>query len=103
MVDHWFGRLLDTLDEQDLWDETVVIVTSGHGHFLGEHGWIGKPSAPDYNTLAHTPLLIWHPESPRMGERVDTLTSAVDLHPTILDMLDAPSSDTAHSKSLALY
>jgi arylsulfatase A-like enzyme len=100
MVDRWFGRLLDTLDEQELWDETVVIVTSDHGHFLGEHGWIGKPSAPDYNTLAQTPLLIWHPESPRMEERVDALTSAVDLHATILDVFDAPSSDTAHSKSL---
>jgi arylsulfatase A-like enzyme len=100
MVDRWFGRMLDKLDEENLWDETIVIVTSDHGHFLGEHNWMGKPSCPDYNTLAQTPLLIWHPDSPHLGDRISELTSAVDIHSTITESLGVEPSDANHSKSL---
>ncbi len=58
MVDHWFGRILEQLDQLHLWENTVIIVTADHGHYLGEHGWMGKPVAPLYNTLAHTPLMV---------------------------------------------
>ena len=100
MVDRWFGEVLDALDEHDLWDETMVVVTSDHGFYLGEHGWIGKPyRAPLYDTLARTPLLIWHPDSPRTGERTAALTSAIDLHATVVDALGL-ERDTRHSRSL---
>ncbi|MGH2560014.1 MAG: sulfatase, partial [Thermomicrobiales bacterium] len=64
MVDRWFGEVLSALDRHNLWDDTMVIVTTDHGHFLGEHGWMGKPMAPMYDVLTHTPLLIWHPDNP---------------------------------------
>lgn len=100
MVDHWLGRVLDELDRQQLWDETMVIITTDHGHYLGEHGWIGKPDCPFYNVLAHTPLLIWHPDNPNPGGRTDALTSAVDLYATMLDALSASTPAHAHSRSL---
>ncbi|MFB6218611.1 MAG: sulfatase, partial [Halobacteriaceae archaeon] len=98
MVDRWFGRVLDALDETNAWDDTVVVVTSDHGHYLGEHGWVGKPEAPLYNVLAHTPLLVHHPDAD--GRRVDALTTAVDLYATVLDFLDL-DADRRHSRSLA--
>lgn len=101
MVDRWFGRVLDALDQRNLWDDTMVIVTADHGHFLGEHGWMGKPyGAPMYNVLAHTPLFVWHPESDAMGGQIDVLTSAVDIYATILQALDLEVSDDTHSQSL---
>jgi arylsulfatase A-like enzyme len=102
MVDRWFGRLLDALDRSGQWEETTVVLTADHGHYLGEHGWIGKPEAPLYDVLARTPLLVWDPDSPRMGERTDALTSAVDLYGTILDALGIPAADVdrRHSRSL---
>lgn len=100
MVDRWFGRVLDALDETDAWEETMVIVTADHGHYLGEHGWIGKPRAPLYDVIARTPLLVWHPDGARNGERVDALTTAVDLYATILGAIDAPVPDHVHSQSL---
>lgn len=100
MVDRWFGKLTDTLSELDLWDETIVIVTSDHGHFLGEHGWMGKPTCPDYNVLSQTPLLIWHPESQRMSERISALTSAIDINATILEAFGFDSQRNNHSRSL---
>jgi len=100
MVDRWFGRVLDALDETGAWDDTAVVVTSDHGHYLGEHGWVGKPGAPLYDVLARTPLFIWHPDSPRRGERVDSLTSAVDLYATIIDFLGLEVTHRRHSRSL---
>ncbi len=100
MVDRWLGEVLDELDRQELWDETMVIVTTDHGHYLGDHGWMGKPDCPYYNTLAHTPLLIWHPDNPKPGGRSAALTSTVDLYATMLDALNAEIPAHVHSRSL---
>ena len=100
MVDRWFGDVLDTLDENGLWDETAVIVTSDHGFFLGEHGWVGKNEPPVYDVLSRTPLFVHLPDSPQLGESVDALTSAVDLYPTILDLLDIEVPEWTHGTSL---
>ncbi len=100
MVDRWLGEVLDELDRQQLWDDTMMILTTDHGHYLGEHGWIGKPDAPFYNVLANTPLIIWHPENGQPASRTDALTSAVDLYATVLDALDADPNPNAHSRSL---
>jgi len=100
MVDTWLGKVLDELDRQHLWHDTMVIISTDHGHYLGDHGWMGKPDCPFYNTLAHTPLLIAHPDNPRPGGRTSALTSAVDLYATMLDALDAEIPDFVHSRSL---
>jgi arylsulfatase A-like enzyme len=100
MVDRWFGRVLGVLDDQNAWNETIVVVTSDHGHYLGDHGWMGKPFSTVYDTLAHTPLLIWHPESDQMGGRISSVTAAVDVYATLLDALDAEIPENVHSRSL---
>ena len=85
MTDRWFGRVLDTLDDEELWDDTMVVVTSDHGYALGDHGHLAKNHQPTYDELARTPLFIYHPNAVR--DRVDSLTSAVDIYPTLLDAL----------------
>lgn len=97
MVDRWFGALVEALDARGLWTDTMVVVTADHGHYLGEHGLVGKPFEPVYDTLARTPLLIWHPEARR--DRVAALTSAIDLHATVAESLDLETR-TPHSRSL---
>lgn len=99
MVDSWLGRVFDTLERRRLWDQTVVIVTTDHGHYLGDHGWVGKPYCAVYNVLAHTPLFIWDPVGKRNGSRVSALTQAVDIYATMLEALDAPVPKT-DSRSL---
>jgi arylsulfatase A-like enzyme len=99
MVDRWLGMLLDTLDELGLWDRTTVIVTSDHGHFLGEHGHLGKPFVPVYDTLARTPLWIHHPGAPR-NRKIEALTTAVDVYATVLDALGIEGTGGPHSRSL---
>lgn len=99
MVDKWLGRFLERIDHYGLWEDTAVVLTSDHGHYLGEKGWMGKPDCHVYDVLARTPLVICHPESKRGGERIAALTSAVDLYATMLDILGLPS-DSPHSHSL---
>lgn len=103
MVDTWLERVFDRLDHYRLWDRTCVIITTDHGHYLGEHGWIGKPDAPLYDTLCHIPLLVWHPDSAYHGVKVHALTQTVDLYATVLQLLGvpAPQSPTIHSRSFA--
>lgn len=114
MVDHWFGRLTAVLDDRGLWDDTMVVVTSDHGHYLGEHGLVGKPFEPVYDTLARTPLLLWHPAADR--DRVEALTTAVDLHATVAgalgietgaphgeSLLPLVRGDRTHHRDCALY
>lgn len=96
MVDAWLGRVFDALSRHDLWQDTTVIITTDHGHYLGEHDRIGKPASPLWNTLTHIPLLVWHPG--QNTRRVQALTQTVDLHATVLDLLGL-SSKAAHSRS----
>jgi len=98
MVDRWFGRVLDRLDREDAWDDTVVIVTTDHGEMLGEHGYIMKNYMPVYDAIANTPLLVHHPDG--HGSRVDAVTSAVDVYATLLESVGAEVPTDTHSRSL---
>ncbi len=94
MTDKWFGKLLDVMDGLDLWDDTLFILTTDHGHLLGEHGFTGKNFMHVYNELAHLPFMVHLPDGSRAGERSEALTQNIDLMPTILDYygIDIPTS-----------
>ena len=62
-LDHAIGRVLDTLDERGLADDTLVIVTTDHGEFLGEHQMIFKGPF-GYDSLLRVPLLVRGPGVP---------------------------------------
>ncbi|MGH2541699.1 MAG: sulfatase, partial [Ardenticatenaceae bacterium] len=102
MVDTWLGRVFERLDRYNLWERTCVIITTDHGHFLGDHGWMGKPAAPLYHTLCRIPLLVWHPWGVCNGQRVSATTQTVDLYATVLTLLgvEAPAVEHVHSRSL---
>lgn len=87
MIDHWFGRIIDALDRQDLWSTTTVIVCTDHGHYLGEDGRWGKPAVPIGQTLGHIPLMVHWPGAGanEAGATVDALTTSVDLFATLAE------------------
>jgi len=103
MIDHWFGKLLDVIDELGLADDTMIILCSDHGHYLGEKTvddldiW-GKPAVPLYETLIHTPLFISWPA--RGSGSVDALTTHVDISATLADLFGVEPEHTTHGKSL---
>lgn len=85
MCDYYLGKVLDTMDELDLWKDTLLIVTTDHGFLLGEHGWWSKVRPPFYNVVAHIPLFIWDPRSKIQGERRQALAQMIDIPATLLE------------------
>ena len=103
MCDHYLGKVLDLMDELDLWDDTLLIVNTDHGFMLSEHDWWGKNTPPLYEEIAHPPLFIWDPRSRRQNERCDALVQMIDIPATLLeffgvdrpkDMLGVPLRET---------
>ncbi len=85
MCDEHLGKVLDLMDELDMWDDTLLIVNTDHGFLLGEHDWWAKIAQPFYNEVAHMPLFIWDPRSRHAGERRRGLVQMIDLPPTLLE------------------
>jgi arylsulfatase A-like enzyme len=98
MIDAWFGRLLDALDANDLWTSTAVMVTTDHGHYLGEKDVWGKPPVPIYEPMGHIPLLVAWPGAPPSS--CDALTTSVDINATIRDIFAVDARQPTHGVSL---
>ena len=98
MIDHWFGRLLDAIDAKGLGADTMVVVCTDHGHYLGEKDIWGKPGCPIYQPLGHIPLMI---RSPGVAPGAcDALTTAVDIFATIADVFEVSLRQRTHGRSL---
>jgi arylsulfatase A-like enzyme len=82
-LDHAVGRVLDVLDDRGLADDTLVIVTTDHGEFLGEHQMIFKGPF-GYDSLLRVPLVLRGP-GVDAASVVDDPVGTIDLAPTILD------------------
>lgn len=99
-ADVWLGKLLDKMDELDMWKDTAVILTTDHGHLLGEHGYWAKNYMFDYKELVHIPLIIYMPDSHMKAKRVSALTTTIDLMPTIMEFHNTISPESVQGKSL---
>jgi arylsulfatase A-like enzyme len=128
MVDRWVGRLLSKLDVLGLRENTIVLFTSDHGFFFGEHGYFGKaewfhdPGAtvsadadvpewlpeswlltvgwsPLYQELTRIPLMVRGPGLDAGRRRA--MTTAPDLGPTILELAGVGVSEGMQGRSFA--
>jgi len=85
-MDHEIGRILDALERLGLAEDTLVLFTTDHGHFLGQHGLVAK-GAFHYEDMLRTPMLVrWAGRVPG-GVVSPALQSQVDFAPTFLDAL----------------
>lgn len=99
-VDAAFGKLVDFLQQEGLYDDAVILVTSDHGEEFGEHGFVGWHSHSLYDELLRVPLLVKLPGS-RGGERsVAAQVRGIDLAPTILDELGLTIPESFEGTSL---
>lgn len=99
LTDHWLGHFMDTMDRLNLWENTVVIFTTDHGTYNGDHGRIGKLQTHLFDAVAHIPFIVVHPEYGQ-GEKRSQLVQLVDIYPTVLDILDKPIPEDRHGVSL---
>lgn len=82
-LDQQAGRVLDRLEALGVAEETLVVFTTDHGHFLGEHGLTAK-GAFHYEDLLRVPFIVRYPGRVPAGRRSSALQSLVDLTPTFL-------------------
>ena len=87
MVDRWFGRFMDKMEETGRLDDTALVVLSDHGVALGEHGFTGKPFNALWPELTDIPFMIRHPEGLGAGGTSDFFASTHDVATTILGLV----------------
>ena len=100
MTDAWFGKFIDKVKELGLYDDTMIIVTTDHGHLLGEHGFTGKNYMHGYNRLTNIPSMIRFPGIDNSGQREDCLSQLIDLSVTLLDYFNIEKTETMQGESL---
>jgi arylsulfatase A-like enzyme len=106
MVDHWFGVLLDKVEELGLAEDTAIMFYTDHGYLFGEHDLTGKSMMPEkeggafsyeairmYNEIRHVPLMIRLPGQAK-SQRVQAFCQAPDVMPTILEMAGLVSTES---------
>ncbi|SDT30902.1 Arylsulfatase A [Paenibacillaceae bacterium GAS479] len=87
MMDKYIGRILDKLDELGIADNTIVVFTTDHGHFFGQHGLQAKGGF-HYEDLIKLPFIARYPGHIPAGQTSEAIQSLVDLAPTFLSFCD---------------
>jgi len=99
-VDHSMGRVLSTLEELGMKEDTVVIFSGDNGYYLGSRGFAGKWS--HYEESLRVPLIIFDPRLPaaKRGRVAVDVVLNVDIAPTIVDAAELPAAAAQQGRSL---
>ena len=98
-VDHYVGRILAALEACGKRQNTIIVFTSDHGEWLGEHLRYGK-GYPAHDAASRVPLIISAPGG-MPAQRRDDIVEAVDIVPTLLDLAGIQIPPTLQGSSLA--
>lgn len=102
LCDSKLGEVLDLMDRNQMWEDTMLVVWTDHGFLLGEHDSWAKVWTPFYEEVARTPFFVWDPRSPRQGMKRSALVQpAVDLAPTLLGFFGAEVPEANQGKDLS--
>lgn len=82
-VDEQIGKVLKTLDDLNLTENTIIILWGDHGWLLGEHDFWGKHNV--MHRTVNAPLILAGPGIPS-GQKLDQLVEFVDIYPTLFDL-----------------
>jgi arylsulfatase A-like enzyme/Flp pilus assembly protein TadD len=97
-VDSLVGRLVSVLEEQGLYEETLIVLLGDHGESLGEHGE-DTHGMFIYDATVRVPLVIKSPGY-RRSVRVPSQVRTIDVMPTVLDLLGIEAPDSVEGVSL---
>tara|TARA_B100001094_G_scaffold185166_1_gene179401 strand:- start:1133 stop:3061 length:1929 start_codon:yes stop_codon:yes gene_type:complete len=89
-VDHQIGVILDSLENSQYADNTIVIFTSDHGYHMGEKNFLSKTTIWEEST--RIPLVVYAPGVSVAGEKVAHPVSLIDIYPTLIDLSALPEN-----------
>jgi arylsulfatase A-like enzyme len=96
-MDEQLGHVLDAMDAQKLWDNTIVVLIGDHGYMLGSRGgWWGKNVL--YNESASTTLLVAAPGKAK-GVGCSRVVEFLDFYPTLTELCGLPEPAGIEGKS----
>jgi arylsulfatase A-like enzyme len=98
LIDHWIGRIIESLERRGTWDRTIVVFVADHGEYIGAHGRLGKCGFETES--AGVPLIVRWPEHVPGGRTTQALASNLDVFPTVFDAVGAEMSPERFGKSL---
>jgi arylsulfatase A-like enzyme len=82
-MDQEIGRILDTLDRLGMAENTIVVFSTDHGHFIGQHGLTAK-CIHHYEDLLRVPYIVRWPGKTPAGKSSDAIQNLVDLAPSFM-------------------
>jgi N-acetylglucosamine-6-sulfatase len=98
-VDESLARIVKTLTDLGELDRTVLIFTSDHGYFYGEHG-LNEERRLAYEETARIPLIVRYPGVARAAAEEPKLTQIIDLAPTVLALAGVNDQVPRQGRSL---
>jgi N-acetylglucosamine-6-sulfatase len=99
-VDDSLGRILGALEKAGTLDQTVIVFTSDHGYFYGEHG-LNEERRLAYEEAIRIPLLIRYPPRVKGGVVAAEMVLTIDLAPTMLQLAAVEPRPGMDGRSLA--
>ncbi len=96
-VDHQVGRLIESLENSEYADNTVIVLWSDHGYRLGEKGTFAKHAL--WEPATNAPLLFAAPNLPK-GKIINFPAEMLSIYPTLLELCGLPAYDRNEGKSL---
>ena len=85
-------RLLEKLGALGLTEDTLLILLSDHGEYMGEHGLVGH-QPPGLMPVIHVPLMMVYPKRFREAKRIGDPVQLIDVMPTILELAEVDRAD----------
>lgn len=98
-VDDGLGEMLDALKKNGKLDNTIVVLTSDHGYWYGEHG-LDFERRLAYEEAIRIPLLIRFPKSIKAHTSTDHMVLSIDLAPTLLELAGQKHDESLQGRSL---
>lgn len=97
-IDAQIGKVLKTLDELNLRENTTIVFWGDHGYHLGEQDLWCKST--NFDLSARSPLIISAPGIGNSGQTCNAIVESVDLYPTIINLCGVESDDSLSRSSL---
>jgi arylsulfatase A-like enzyme len=99
-VDACIGVVVDALKSQDLWQNTILIITSDHGYQLGQKEFLFKGAL--WEESMRIPLLVRVPGMPVEKNHIDTPVSLIDIYPTLVELCGLTVSSSNQVKRVGV-
>lgn len=103
LIDRWFGRLLQTVEELGLLEQSIIVFLSDHGTMMGEQGQYHKGPDRLRWQCTQVPLLIRLPDAAGAGTVVERFVQHQDLMPTLLGLMGLPTPERCNGEDLRAW